>query len=122
MCVLVLFTNLSETFFFLVRRIERYIIINYTVLGIKYPSLLPRFDENLISLTHFSDITIVLNFMKISSVGTELSHSNGQREERRERQRERERERQTDRRTDMTKLIFRFSQFFCERTLKKPFM
>jgi hypothetical protein len=71
---------LSETYLTL-KRIQRYIIINYVSLHVNYPAFLSNFNETLIS-RHISEkkYTQVSNFMKISPEGAELLHLDTQKD------------------------------------------
>jgi hypothetical protein len=89
-CVFFSLRILSEMFFIL-RRIERDIIINVYRSSCTVAIILVRFLWNLNFLDRFSKNVQISNFMKIHSVEVELFHA--------------------DRRTDMTKLIVALRNF-----------
>jgi len=82
-CVLILSTNLSATFYIL-RRTERDIIKNACLSSCAVPVILVRFYCNFNFHNIFSKNTQIYNFMKICLVGAELLHADA-------------RDRQTDR-------------------------
>jgi hypothetical protein len=68
---------LSKTFF-IIRRIQRDIVINVKKSSCKVPVILVRFEWNLIFLDRFSKKGEIPSFIKIRPVGATLFHAEGQ--------------------------------------------
>jgi hypothetical protein len=81
--------------FFILRRIQRDIIINVHRSSSKVLVIFVRFEWNLNTLDRLLKNIQISNFMKIRSVGAELFHTG----------------KKTDGRTDITKLIVTFRNF-----------
>jgi len=104
--VLILSTNLFETFLIL-RRTERDIIINVLRSSHLVSIILVRFKQNLNYLQKFLKRIKIPNFMIIYSVGAGSFHA--------DRRTDRQRERKRDRQTDIQDKVDSCSSQFCER-------